>query len=194
MLDWTKFRTFSNDLWYNNNFRWWKGRKHCGKKKKELVTSIFSFSYNVFKSLLGSWKTMDCLVKIFFPIEKKIANCRIKITQMSNFSCWEGVESKVGKGDNDVLPDVSPFSKIVKLFFLWVVTLKTWVYLEKSSTGLQPATLHPFPNNPLFLYVCTKCFLKTLWEKEKLLETSNFSFSNSVFYPLGKLSAIFHHT
>ena len=27
--------------------------------------------------------------------------------------------------------------------------------------------------------------LKTLWEKEKLLVTSNFSFSHSVFYPFG---------
>ena len=29
------------------------------------------------------------------------------------------------------------------------------------------------------------------WEKEKLLVTSNFSFSYSVFFPLGQLSAIF---
>ena len=27
--------------------------------------------------------------------------------------------------------------------------------------------------------------LKTLWEKEKLLITSNFSFSHSIFYPFG---------
>ena len=33
--------------------------------------------------------------------------------------------------------------------------------------------------------------VKTLWEKEKLLVTSNFSFSRSVFYPFGELSAIF---
>ena len=33
--------------------------------------------------------------------------------------------------------------------------------------------------------------LKTLWEKEKLLLVSNFSFSHSVFYPFGELSAIF---
>ena len=29
------------------------------------------------------------------------------------------------------------------------------------------------------------------WEKEKLLVMSNFSFSHSVFYPFGKLSAIY---
>ena len=38
---------------------------------------------------------------------------------------------------------------------------------------------------------CSRSLLKTMWEKEKLLVTSNFSFSHSVFYPFGKLSAIF---
>ena len=33
--------------------------------------------------------------------------------------------------------------------------------------------------------------LKTLWEKEKLLVMSNFSFSINVFYPFGEHSAIF---
>ena len=32
---------------------------------------------------------------------------------------------------------------------------------------------------------------ETLWEKEKLLVTSNFSFSHSVFNPFGELSTIF---
>ena len=40
-----------------------------------------------------------------------------------------------------------------------------------------------------FLHVCSRSLWKTLWEKEKLLATSNF-FSHSVFYAFGKLSAI----
>ena len=40
---------------------------------------------------------------------------------------------------------------------------------------------------------CSASLLKTLWEKDKLLVTSNLSFSYSVFYLLGKLSAIFCH-
>ena len=48
-----------------------------------------------------------------------------------------------------------------------------------------------FPNKPWFLRVCSTSLLKTLWEKEKLLVTSNFSFSHSVFHPFRKLSAIF---
>ena len=40
-------------------------------------------------------------------------------------------------------------------------------------------------------YMSAVSLLKTLWVKEKLLVTSNFSFSSSVFYSFGKLSAIF---
>ena len=44
---------------------------------------------------------------------------------------------------------------------------------------------NPFPNKPWFLRVCRTSLLKTLWEKEKLFVTSNFSFSHSIFYPFG---------
>ena len=42
-------------------------------------------------------------------------------------------------------------------------------------------TFNPFPNKPWFSRVFSISLLKTLWEKEKLLVTSNFSFSHSVF-------------
>ena len=51
--------------------------------------------------------------------------------------------------------------------------------------------LNPFPNKPWFLRVCHTRLMKTLWEKEKLLVMSNFSFSHSVFYPFEELFAIF---
>ena len=47
---------------------------------------------------------------------------------------------------------------------------------------------NPFATKPLFLRVCSTCLLKTQWEKEKLLVTSNFSFSYSAFYPFEELS------
>ena len=53
------------------------------------------------------------------------------------------------------------------------------------------AIFNPFPNKHWFLRVCSKSLWKTLWEKEKMLVTSNFSFDHSVFYLLGELSAIF---
>ena len=52
--------------------------------------------------------------------------------------------------------------------------------------------IDPFPNKPWFLRVCSTILLKTLREKKKLLVTSNFSFSHSVFYLFGELSAIFN--
>ena len=50
---------------------------------------------------------------------------------------------------------------------------------------------NPFPNKLWFLCVYGTRLLKTLWEKEKLLIMSNFSFTYSIFYPIGELSAIF---
>ena len=49
---------------------------------------------------------------------------------------------------------------------------------------------NPFQTSP-GLRVCCTSLLKTLREKEKLLVTSNFSFSHSVFCPFWELSDIF---
>ena len=65
-------------------------------------------------------------------------------------------------------------------------------YSNESKKKKKNAYFHNlFPNKPWFLRVCSTSLLKTLWEKEKLLVTSNFSFSHSVFYPFVKLSIIF---
>ena len=48
----------------------------------------------------------------------------------------------------------------------------------------------PFSNKPSFLRVSSTSLLKTLWEKEKLLIMSNFSFSH-VYNQFGELSDIF---
>ena len=55
-------------------------------------------------------------------------------------------------------------------------------------------TIIPFPNKPWFSQslVCSRSLLKTLLEKEKMLVTSNFSFSHSIFYHLGKRVGHFH--
>ena len=68
--------------------------------------------------------------------------------------------------------------------------IDSFVFLSNIVVGLW-LVLNPFPNKPWFLHVCSKRLLKTLWEKEKLLKTSNFSFSHSVLYPFAKLSFIF---
>ena len=65
---------------------------------------------------------------------------------------------------------------------------KSW---KNCSLWSAQRHLNPFPNKPWFIPVCNTSRLKTLWEKEKLLVKSNFSFSPSVFYPFWELSAIF---
>ena len=61
----------------------------------------------------------------------------------------------------------------------------------ESKREKRACVVNPLPNKPWFLRVCSASPLKTLWEKEKLLVTSNFSFSHSVFYLFRELSAIF---
>ena len=51
--------------------------------------------------------------------------------------------------------------------------------------------LNPFPNKPWFLRVYGTILLKTLWEKEKMLVTSIFSFSYSIFYSIKQIN---HHS
>ena len=62
-------------------------------------------------------------------------------------------------------------------------------FIQIEITCRQP--LNCFQNKPLFLHVCSTSLLKTLWEKEKLLVTSNFSFSFSVFHPFKRIFIIF---
>ena len=73
----------------------------------------------------------------------------------------------------------------------------TFILLSANAFVLDWSKIMPFgkqfntfPNKPWFLRVCSTSLLKTLWEKEKLLVMSNFSFSCSVFYPFEELSTI----
>ena len=78
------------------------------------------------------------------------------------------------------------------LFFKVVKTRDCFVKGQvcPSRRNFRPAQFDPFPNKPWFLRVCSKSLLKGLWEKEKLLVMSNFSFSHSVFYIFRELFAI----
>ena len=58
-------------------------------------------------------------------------------------------------------------------------------------TCITCCLVNPFRNKPWFLRVYCTSHMKTLWEKEKLLAMSNFSFSHSVFYLFEDLSAVF---
>ena len=56
--------------------------------------------------------------------------------------------------------------------------------LAVKTNGWHGRHFNPFPHNDTYWRPWETNLLKTLWEKEKLLITSNFSFSHSVFYLL----------
>ena len=58
-------------------------------------------------------------------------------------------------------------------------------YNVQTRAYLEELNFNPFPHNDAFWRLWETSLLKTLWEKEKLLVTSDFSFSHSVFYPFG---------
>ena len=64
-----------------------------------------------------------------------------------------------------------------------------WEWVNSYWNGPEP--FNPLRNKPLYFSVCRTSLLKTLWEKEKLLVKSYFSFFHNVFYPFGELPAIF---
>ena len=88
-------------------------------------------------------------------------------------------ENIVGKGEN---AGYQHFRLFTQSFLL---------YIQPHNKDFNIAQINPFPNKPWFLRVCSISLLKTLWEKEKLLVMSNFSFSHSVFQSFGKLFIIF---
>ena len=71
----------------------------------------------------------------------------------------------------------------------------SYSFRELSTTFIKSKIVlcnlfNPFPNKPWFLWIYSTSLLKTLWEKEKMLVTSIFSFSHSVFYSIRKIN---HH-
>ena len=72
-----------------------------------------------------------------------------------------------------------------KQFLLFSQCLPKTCTADKKKQGLFWERVNPFPHNDTFRRPWETSLLKTLWEKEKLLVMSNFSFSHSVFYPFG---------
>ena len=74
---------------------------------------------------------------------------------------------------------------------LFVINYCLFIFSKNSFLSLAPLIdkCHTSIFNGLIM--CLECLLKVLWEKKKLLISSNFSFSQSVFFPFGEFSAIF---
>ena len=100
----------------------------------------------------------------------------------------EPFKNIVGKGENASNQHFLLFSQCFPPYERQIFNFGQYLLSENASNWDK---INPFPNKHWFLFVFSTCLLKTMWEKEKLLVTSNFSFSHSVFHPFGELPAIF---
>ena len=169
--------------------------KHCGKKEKLLVQVIFSFSYNVFYSIKHRnykfcyiWYVV-CKYFQFGPVQN--SDVRERVNPL--FSLITTMELQV-RSENQDTGWTFPYRTMLIKIRLHVPCYLILINIVRKSS-LSPAhksmCFNPFPHNNTFWRPWETSLLKTLWEKEKLLVTSNFSFTHSVFYPFRELSAIF---
>ena len=98
-------------------------------------------------------------------------------------------KNRLAKKKRTKMQNYVDLCKICKVFLFPYHDVTLW---NKQCLYAAHTRFDPFPNKPWYLGVCRKSLLKTLWEKEKLLVTSNFSFSHSVFYLFGELLRHFH--
>ena len=112
---------------------------------------------------------------------KDFADDNVKFEENGRKS-FKPVENTVGKGE------IARYEQ----FLLFPQYVLQACFPGASKGVIEWEWVNPFPNKPWFLRVCSASLLKTLWEKDELLVTSNSSFFHSVFYPFGKRSAIFN--
>ena len=101
-------------------------------------------------------------------------------------------DPKIGISGQGLIPlySLCLLALISTFFDRRLLTLCLTIFTS-STQNILLKRFNPFPNKPRFLRVSTTNLLKTFWEKEKLLVTSNFSFFQSVFYPFEELAALF---
>ena len=139
------------------------------EEEKNVLSGIFFFSNNT-------------SIKIFllnpFP---KSPGFYVSVVQVFWKHC--------GKRGKCSWRDISPFPTLFSTRFENFVPLSSNLKLSSSNSfSLEESKICCLGKD---LRVCLTSLLKTLWEKEKLLVTSNFSFSHSVFYPFRELFTIF---
>ena len=156
-----------------------------------LVTKILSTSHNVFKSCISQGH----LNMGFFG---KSINGPRKAGQLEHTSANRQISQQANQLVSNIVyftyKSTSNGKKIPKKENGKKSNKGNKVNRQKSpqtSIIIYPCPLNPFPNKPWILSVSSKCLLKTLLEQKKLLVTSNFFFSHSVFYPFREPSALF---
>ena len=111
-----------------------------------------------------------------------------KLLVMSNFSFSHSVFYPFGKLSAMFIKFIIVVCKLFQFgrvlnsaFGKGFNKLVIYSHIVNSIFTIVHNAFNPFPNKPWFLRVYSKSLLKTLWEKEKWLLMSHFSFSHSVF-------------
>ena len=140
-----------------------------GEKEKLLVTSNFSFSHNVFHSDISL-------------VHQNVSSCCKGLISLACHTMFndpeKSFENTFGKGRKCWSPAFSPFPEMFSTFS----KEKSNHFSHIQIVIMQMVLINSFPYNDTFWRPWETSLLKTLWEKEKLLVKSNFSFSHSVFY------------
>ena len=121
----------------------------------------------------------------FLPVRKEknhpCSNNQFFLQMFSNFVLCE----ILSMGRSTALTEHDSYCSVTSkkhVMFLYVSTVSMFLYMSTDLEYLSGMScLNSFPNKPLILRVISTGLLKTLWEKEKLLITSNFSFSQCFF-------------
>ena len=157
-----------------------------------LVTSDFSFSHNVFHSYISLVRQNAVLcgnglacVQVDSSRDTKILEFpRFNMSADDTFNLTFMLRFVFERVKRIVFTSIVFISNKVGKSFVSVLQIAWRIGQSFFSTMsfISQMDFNPFSNKPWFLHVCITSLLKTLWEKEKLLTMSNFSFSHSVFY------------
>ena len=161
----TNFRLFQTERVCRQQFQIWRkwqkdiqmGRKHFGKSRNCSLRAISPFP-SVFKKACFPGASKGVIVWEWVKLRNKIHYDR-----REQYCC---------KCLYSVLALTTVLLSPIDLMSLSIP-------LHYSMMVIQ------FPHNNTFWHPWETSLLKTLWEKEKLLVMSNFSFSHSVFYLFG---------
>ena len=125
------------------------------------------------------------------PNDKLIDKSKSKALADKKINVAEKLKLLLGRGENIVRKGENA-GYYHFLLFPQCFQKASFIYRVVKSRDCV-VRVNPFPNKAWFLRVCRISFMKTQWKKEKLLITSNFSFSHSVFYPFRNFTPTSSH-
>ena len=149
-----------------------------------LITIGYCKSTNFLCSFFTFGKVLtDWMIEWFVPLAGVLCHYQLYLLFYRHTRGWPVFHTIARSGLQSVLPRDTLTQK-KPCCIKWGLSpgppgSKSYI-VTLSHTG---PLINPFPHNDTFWCPWETNLLKTLWEKEKLLVMSNFSFSHSFLYP-----------